>query len=58
MAMLQKINLEHIPADKPVFVALFKDVQNAAALKQHLLSGNTDFEYAFIDASVVWSSTR
>lgn len=53
MAKVEAINLEHTPADKPVYVALFQDVRNAAEVKQHLLSGNGEFEYAFIDASVV-----
>jgi EKC/KEOPS complex subunit CGI121/TPRKB len=36
-----------------VYVALYRDVQNAAFLRQQLLSGNKEFEYAFIDASMV-----
>jgi EKC/KEOPS complex subunit CGI121/TPRKB len=50
---LEQIALEHIPSDYVVSAALFKDVQNAAFLHSQLLARNSDFEYAFIDASVV-----
>jgi EKC/KEOPS complex subunit CGI121/TPRKB len=53
---LESINLEHLPASHTVNAALFRDVKNASFLHQQLLAGNSDFEYAFIDASVV--STR
>jgi hypothetical protein len=42
----------HLPS-LPVHVALYRDVQNAAFLKGQLLAGNAEFEYAFIDASMV-----
>lgn len=47
------IQLEHIPRPHSVHLALFKNVQNAAFLRDQLLAGNTDFEYAFIDATTV-----
>ncbi len=50
---LETVALEHLPASHAVHVALFRDVENAAALHQQLLARNADFEYAFIDASVV-----
>lgn len=50
---LQSINLHHIPLHMPVYVALYKDVRNTAFLKQQLLSSNEEFEYAFIDATMV-----
>jgi hypothetical protein len=53
---LESINLEHLPASHTVNAALFRDVKNASFLHQQLLAGNSHFEYAFIDASVV--STR
>jgi len=53
MALLQTIHLEHLPPSYDVHVALFRDVKNASFLHQQLLAGNTDFEYALIDASVV-----
>jgi hypothetical protein len=50
---LERINLEHLPASHAIHAALFRNVQNASFLHQQLLAGNTDFEYALIDASVV-----
>ncbi|KAM0438502.1 hypothetical protein ACHAPT_001251 [Fusarium lateritium] len=52
---LKTLNVEHLPASHKVRVALFRDVRNAAFLHQQLLGRNSDFEYAFIDASVVSS---
>jgi hypothetical protein len=49
---LETISLPHLPL-MPVHVALYRDVQNAAPLKSRLLAGQTEFEYAFIDASMV-----
>lgn len=50
---LETINLPHLPSSLPVHIALYRDVQNASFLRQQLLSANADFEYAFIDASMV-----
>lgn len=52
MAEIETIQLPHL-ADYPLYVALFKDVRNVPFLRQQLLEGNTDFEYAFLDASMV-----
>jgi EKC/KEOPS complex subunit CGI121/TPRKB len=52
---LESIALEHLPASHRIHLALFKDVKNAAFLHQQLLARNADFEYAFVDASVVLS---
>lgn len=52
MAVLS-VNLEHTPLELPIHISLFRDVENSAFLKQQLLDGNEEFEYAFIDASVV-----
>jgi len=52
---LQSINLEHLPAGYTIHAALYRDVKNAAFLHQQLLAGNTDFEYALIDATVIVS---
>lgn len=53
MSLLETINLSHLPPSTPVHIALYRDVKNAPFLRQQLLSGNTEFEYAFIDASMV-----
>jgi EKC/KEOPS complex subunit CGI121/TPRKB len=55
---LETLQLSHLPATQEVHIALFQNVTNAEFLQQQLLSGNTDFEYAFIDASVVRSPPR
>ncbi|KND91045.1 EKC/KEOPS complex subunit [Tolypocladium ophioglossoides CBS 100239] len=52
---LETVVLEHLPASHTVYLALFRDVKNAAFLHQQLLDRNGDFEYAFVDASVVVS---
>lgn len=54
---MESITLPHLP-DSPIQVGLFKNVQNAAFLRQQLLKGNTDFEYAFLDASVLLSRSH
>lgn len=53
MASLQTLNLAHLPPDLAVHIALYTDLQNAPFLRDQLLRGNPDFEYALIDASVV-----
>ncbi|KAB8258991.1 kinase binding protein CGI-121-domain-containing protein [Aspergillus pseudonomiae] len=55
---LETINLPHLPSSLPVHVALYRDIQNAPFLRQQLISGNSDFEYAFIDASMVLSKAH
>lgn len=50
---LTTLALDHLPPGHAVHIALFHSVTNAAVLHSHLLAGNTDFEYAFIDASLV-----
>ena len=54
---METITLPHLP-DSPIQACLFKNVQNAASLRQQLLEGNTDFEYAFLDASVLVSRSH
>jgi EKC/KEOPS complex subunit CGI121/TPRKB len=49
---LETISLPHLPS-LPIHVALYRDIQNAAFLKAQLLAGQKEFEYAFIDASMV-----
>ncbi|ESZ89935.1 hypothetical protein SBOR_9681 [Sclerotinia borealis F-4128] len=55
MALLQTIPLEHLPETHTLHIALYRNIRNASFLHQQLLGGNTDFEYAFIDASVILS---
>jgi len=51
--MVQALQLAHMPPDLALFVALYRNVKNAPFLREQLLAGNRDFEYAFIDASTV-----
>ena len=55
MALLREIHLSHLPPDLAVFVAQYRDVENASFLRDQLLAGNAEFEYAFLDASMVCS---
>lgn len=50
---LETVALEHLPPSYGVHLALFRNVQNAAHLHSQLLARNADFEYGFVDASVV-----
>ena len=52
---LETINIEHVPSTYRVYAALFKDVQNSSFLHSQLLARNTDFEYAFVDATALMS---
>ncbi|PPJ50043.1 hypothetical protein CBER1_06802 [Cercospora berteroae] len=54
---METIQLPHLP-NHPLHVVLFTDVLNASFLRQQLLDGNTDFQYAFLDASVLLSRTH
>lgn len=51
--MVETIHLAHMPPGMALFAALYTDVENAVFLKEQLLAGNSEFEYAFIDASMV-----
>ncbi|KAL1999215.1 hypothetical protein VTN02DRAFT_4882 [Thermoascus thermophilus] len=55
---LETLHLSHLPESLPVHVALYRDLQNASFLRSQLLSGNAEFEYAFIDASMIFSKTH
>jgi EKC/KEOPS complex subunit CGI121/TPRKB len=46
------LRLPHLE-DHAVYVALYTGVKNSTFLKEQLLQGNSDFEYAFLDASSV-----
>ena len=53
MSNIHTLNLSHLPEALLVHIALYENVKNAAFLHQQLLQGNSDFEYALIDASIV-----
>ncbi|KAL2022113.1 hypothetical protein VTK56DRAFT_6157 [Thermocarpiscus australiensis] len=52
---IESLDLEHIPPTYQVYAALFRGVTNTDFLHAQLLSRNSEFEYAFIDASSVVS---
>ncbi|KAH7121125.1 kinase binding protein CGI-121-domain-containing protein [Dendryphion nanum] len=54
MARVRTITLPHYP-DYPIHIALFKNVSNAAFLRSQLLEANPDFDYAFLDATMIIS---
>ena len=54
---METVTLPHL-ASHPLQLALFKNVKNAPFLRQQLLEGNTAFEYAFLDASVLLSRSH
>lgn len=50
---LETLKLEHLPSEHEILLGFYRNVQNASFLHQQLLARNSQFEYAFIDASVV-----
>jgi hypothetical protein len=52
MASVRTFTLPHYGAF-PVHVALFKNVKNASFLRRQLLEANPEYDYAFLDASMV-----
>ncbi|KAL8372446.1 hypothetical protein RB595_001987 [Gaeumannomyces hyphopodioides] len=57
-SLLARIPLEHAPASHTVHAALFRSVANAGFLHAQLLARNAAFEYAFVDASALASTTH
>lgn len=53
--MLEELSLSHVPPELTLYVACYKDVQNANYLRQQLLSANQAFNYAFVDATTILS---
>lgn len=57
MSLLETVHLSHVPEDMPVHVALYKDLKNASFLREQLITGNAEYQYAFVDASTVGAQT-
>lgn len=51
--LMTTLHLTHLPPTLGVYIALCRDLKNATFLRQQLLNGNTEFEYALLDASSV-----
>ncbi|MCJ1384776.1 hypothetical protein MMC17_007894 [Xylographa soralifera] len=58
MIPLTTLHLAHLPPDLAVHIALCRELQNGAFLRQQLLAGNAEFEYALLDASSILSPTH
>lgn len=56
--MVETIHLAHMPSELALYATVYRNVQNTQFLRDQLLAGNSDFEYAFIDASTVGFSTK
>lgn len=51
---MESVSLPHIPGSG-IVIGLFRDVSNAGFLRQQLLDGNAEFEYAFLDTALIAS---
>lgn len=51
--MLETVQVAHLPSTLPLYIALYHSLHNASYLRQQLLAGNSEYEYAFIDAKMV-----
>ncbi|KAF1816182.1 CGI-121-domain-containing protein [Eremomyces bilateralis CBS 781.70] len=52
--VIQTIYLPHLPAN-PIHIFLFENVKNAAFLREQLMAGNMEFEYTFLDSTMILS---
>ena len=50
---MEQVKLAHMPPELVVYATYFSDLENASFLREQLLAGNAEFEYALIDASMV-----
>ncbi|KAK4970522.1 hypothetical protein LTR28_014055 [Elasticomyces elasticus] len=57
MGELVTLTLPHLPLH-PLFLSLFTNLKNASFLRQQLLDGNQEFEYAFLDARMLLSENH
>ncbi|KAL9117920.1 MAG: hypothetical protein Q9187_005537 [Circinaria calcarea] len=53
MNTISTLRVCHFPVDLAVYVAMYTSLKNACFLRQQLLDGNSEFEYAFLDATSV-----
>lgn len=51
---METVTLPHLP-NQPLHIILFRNLANAPFLRQQLLQGNSDFQYAFLDAATILS---
>ncbi|EGD98179.1 hypothetical protein TESG_05565 [Trichophyton tonsurans CBS 112818] len=58
MSLLKSLQIAHLPPSLVVHIALYRDVKNSSFLREQLISANSAYEYAFIDASMILSTTH
>ncbi|RKF82263.1 EKC/KEOPS complex subunit cgi121 [Golovinomyces cichoracearum] len=56
MVQVQTVPLEHTPKSHCVHIALFRNLKNAAFLVERLRAGDSEYEYALIDARSILST--
>lgn len=54
---METLVLPHL-SEHPLRICLFANVRNSHFLRQQLLEGNQDFEYAFLDISILLSRSQ
>lgn len=55
--MFEKVTVAHSPAGLDVYIGLYRDVKNSRFLREQLLNANSDYDFAFIDARSVGTSS-
>jgi EKC/KEOPS complex subunit CGI121/TPRKB len=58
MAHTTPITLPHTPLTHQITISLFSPISNATTIRVQLLASNPDYDYAFIDAASVLSTTH
>lgn len=58
MANLTTLTLAHLPPHILILASLFTSVTNSAEIRAQLLASNHDYDYAFIDATTLVSTTH
>ncbi|KAK0735274.1 kinase binding protein CGI-121-domain-containing protein [Lasiosphaeria miniovina] len=56
--LFEQLHIDNVPPTYHVHAALFRDVTNAKFLHEQLLARNSGFEYAFVDATAIFSRTQ
>lgn len=57
-AHVMSIQLAHLPPTISIYASLHTSVTNASHIRTQLLSSNADYDFAFIDASAILSTTH
>jgi len=57
-ALVSSIQLAHLPPSISIYASLNTFVTNASHIRTQLLSSNPDYDFAFIDASSILSTTH